>query len=413
MTTRRSLALILSPFGLLLISAGRLIIAANYNTTTAVTIATSGGFVNTLLGTVIPLVPVFMPYIALLLLLFRRFLLSILAFLFAAFITPTSITLAQSADLAVADWHQLLAQIASYRGTAIVIALVVFAAVWFYNRSFLEGLSIVVAMVVAFVLLIAVPIAHLSPPLRLAGNTERGMVARAAYGAYGYSGHDILFALIVVALVTVTLAYPSTFSGQLLGYSWLLIGAVALVTTIVLFPYVHYIYPVPQNRNYYAEATHAMWLPTERIVLKTHRIYYGYVLSSDGVWYTVLLAHSRTIAYLPAADVAGRSVCQPVLTDQPKQYPPLIPWLYNPPSPLPACPPYDLAPSVTSYQSAGESLREISSVTHRSPWSIITVTNAHENYWLSPALRRYERARRWNAPTPVGQRFWYYPRGTP
>ena len=57
MTTRRSIALILSPVGLLLISAGRLIIVSNFNTTTAVTIASSGGFVNTLLGTVIPLVP--------------------------------------------------------------------------------------------------------------------------------------------------------------------------------------------------------------------------------------------------------------------------------------------------------------------------------------------------------------------
>jgi hypothetical protein len=94
MTTRRSIALILSPVGLLLISAGGLIIVANFNTTTAVTIASSGGFVNTLLGTVIPLVPVFMPYVALILLLTRHFLLSIMTFIFAAFISPTFITAA-------------------------------------------------------------------------------------------------------------------------------------------------------------------------------------------------------------------------------------------------------------------------------------------------------------------------------
>ena len=100
MTTKKSIALILSPAGVLLIAAGRLIIVANFNTTTAVTIASTGGFVNTLLGTVIPLVPVFMPYLALLLLLFRRFLLSIMTFIFAAFISPTSITFAEGFGIA-------------------------------------------------------------------------------------------------------------------------------------------------------------------------------------------------------------------------------------------------------------------------------------------------------------------------
>jgi hypothetical protein len=153
-----------------------------------------------------------------------------------------------------------------------------------------------------------------------------------------------------------------------------------------------------------------MWLPAEKIVLKSHHIYYGYVLTSDADWFTVLLANSRTIAYLPADDVVRRSVCQPIMTDQPKQYPPLIPWLYHPPAHLPACPLRDVIPSITPFVSHGESLREISSTTHRGPWSLIVLTNAHQHYWLSLALRRYERAHDWDAPTPVGQRFWYYPR---
>jgi len=106
MTTKKSLALILSPAGLLLISAARLIIVANFNTTTAVTIASTGGFVNTLLGTVIPLVPAFMPYLALLLLLFRRFLLSIMTFVFAAFISPTSISLVEGFGIAKTYWDR-------------------------------------------------------------------------------------------------------------------------------------------------------------------------------------------------------------------------------------------------------------------------------------------------------------------
>src|ERR1700745_2832657 len=154
MTTRRSIAWILSPVGLLLISAGRLIIVANFNTTTAVTIASSGGFINTLLGSIIPLVPVFMPYIAVLLLLFRRFLLSIMAFVFAAFLTPTSILLNQAFGLARADWQRVIADLADHRTLLVIILVVILAALWAYNRSLLEAASAVMAMLVAIGLLI-------------------------------------------------------------------------------------------------------------------------------------------------------------------------------------------------------------------------------------------------------------------
>src|SRR6185312_9340252 len=149
MTTRRTIALILSPIGVLLISAGRLIIVANFNTTTAVTIASAGGFINTLLGTVIPLVPVFMPYFALLLLLSRHFLLSILAFAFTAFITPTSITLIDVLDLVQTDWHHLVIMISDNQRTIFIIVLIVLVLLWVYNRSLPEALSAVVATAVA------------------------------------------------------------------------------------------------------------------------------------------------------------------------------------------------------------------------------------------------------------------------
>jgi len=128
MTTRRSIALILSPVGVLLISAGRLIIVANFNTTTAVTIASSGGFVNTLLGTAIPLVPVFMPYVALLLLLTRHFLLSIMTFIFAAFISPTFITAAAGLGLAEAYWNRTATEFHNNRAIVLVILIVILSS---------------------------------------------------------------------------------------------------------------------------------------------------------------------------------------------------------------------------------------------------------------------------------------------
>lgn len=78
----------MTPVGLALVSAVRLLIISNYNVTTAVTVAESGGFVNTFLGSLIPLVPVLMPYLALLFLIFRRFILCTFAIVATALISP-------------------------------------------------------------------------------------------------------------------------------------------------------------------------------------------------------------------------------------------------------------------------------------------------------------------------------------
>jgi hypothetical protein len=415
MTTRRSIALILSPVGVLLISAGRLIIVSNFNTTTAVTIASSGGFVNTLLGTVIPLVPIFVPYLALLLLLFRRFLLSVMTFVFAAFISPTSITFPEGLHVAEAGWSRMTAAIANYRIVAIVIVLAILVALWVYNRSFVEGLSAVVIMVTALTLLIAVPNFYVSLPLRLASSNEQQLVTRASSGAYGFSALAILGLLALAAIMVVIWVSVRTSSGLLNSFSWLATGIVAIIATIAFFPYIHFIYPVPQNHGYYAEASHEMWLPAEQIRMKTGLAYYGYVLSTDGGWFKVLLVNSRVIAYLATSDVVGRSVCQPRTSTQypPNQQPPLIPWLYHPPRTLRLCESRDETALITSYLSRGESLNKISKIVHVQPGRIISLTNTYQHGLLSARLRAYECKHDWNAPTPVGQHFWYYSRIVP
>jgi hypothetical protein len=359
MTTRRSIALILSPVGLLLISAGRLLIVANFNSTTAVTIASSGGFVNTLLGTVIPLVPAFMPYLALLLLLFRRFLLSIMTFIFAAFISPTSLTLTQGLGLARADWARTAAITANHRFIILAILLAVFEVVWIYNRSLLEGLSIIAVLVATLTLLIAIPNPYSPLSLRLAANNEHHIVAGASSDAFRFSAGQMLEFLGILAIMVLiyNVFAPSDYFGGTIGrFSWLITGALAVIATIAFFPYIHFIYPIPQDRSYYAEVTHDMWLPAERIELNTHRAYYGYVLSADTRWLTVLLASSRIIAYLPAPGVVSRSVCQPRMLAQPEQNPPLIPWLYHPPRTLPPCASQDEIVLTTTLPSRGAAL---------------------------------------------------------
>jgi hypothetical protein len=407
----KSLALILSPAGVLLIAAGRLIIVANFNTTTAVTIASTGGFVNTLLGTIIPLVPVFMPYLALLLLLFRRFLLSIMTFIFAAFISPTSITLAEGLATAETYWNRTSTTVLANFGIAIPIVLIIFVALWIYNRSFIEGLSTIVVMFAAITLLIALPNLHLPTPLQSASNGEQLLLISLTAETSTLSQRWLLLDLVVLILGYVLIRYlaPKTLVGGIDFLGWLLTGTVAVVATIAFLPYIHFIYPVPQNRPYYAEITHDMWLPTERIKLDTHLAYYGYVLSSNNSWFTVLLANKRVIVYLPAHQVESQSVCQPKMLAQPKQYPPLIPWLYHKPPSLPSCNSKDEIALITPFLSRGQSLKEISEIIHVQPGRIICITNAYQRGELSAALRAYECRHDWNAPTPVGQHFWYYP----
>ncbi len=423
MTTRRSIALILSPFGLLLISAARLIIVSDYNTTTAVTVASSGGFINTLLGSVIPLVPLFIPYLALLLLLFRRYLLSLLTFVFAAYITPSPISLADALGLARADWQQLVGQVSAFRMLAAMLVLLVLVVLWAYNRSLPEAVSAVGAAVLAVALLLAEPSGAQPGPVRQAGAHEQRLVAQVSaglHGPYGVSAGRIIIIVIVFLVIAACFGLyraPEETRSLLAAYAgrlpWLLNISVAAVATVAFLPYVYNIYPIPHRSSYYATVAHTMWLPTEKLTLESGRIEYGYVLTSSDGWFTVLTAPGRTIAYIPAEDVAGRSVCQPESERQPQPYPPLVTTLYIPPPHMAPCSKGGRFTSIRSVRSQGQSLKLIAAIAHVFPGRIISITNAYQHEQLSAALRRYERGHNWKAPTPVGQHFWYYPAKTP
>jgi hypothetical protein len=129
-----TIALLLSPVGLLLISVTRLLIISDYNPTTASAIVSSSGYVNTLLGTIIPLVPIVMPYLALILLFFNRVILGALALLATAFISPTTMSRSAIASLAANDWHQ----IAHRNGiiTAVIVLLTVVVALLLFIELF-------------------------------------------------------------------------------------------------------------------------------------------------------------------------------------------------------------------------------------------------------------------------------------
>jgi hypothetical protein len=119
-----TIALVVSPIGLLTVSVVRLLIVADYNPQTASAIVSSGGYVDTLLGTIIPLVPLFTPYLALLLLFFNRVIPGILTLLAAAFMSPLARTLTRPAALRLpgGDWY-----LVTHRNVLILIVMIILA----------------------------------------------------------------------------------------------------------------------------------------------------------------------------------------------------------------------------------------------------------------------------------------------
>ena len=118
-----TIALIVSPIGLLLVSVIRLLIVADYNPATASAIVSSGGYVDTLLGTIIPLVPIFTPYLGLLLLFFNRVIPGILTLLAAAFMSPLFLARPAALHLPGHDWDSAI-----HRGPLILLVMIVLAA---------------------------------------------------------------------------------------------------------------------------------------------------------------------------------------------------------------------------------------------------------------------------------------------
>jgi hypothetical protein len=118
-----TIALLLSPVGLLIISVTRLLIVSNYNPSTALAIASSGGYADTLLGTVIPLIPIIMPYLALIFLFFNRVILAILAFGATIFVSPVVVSRLAARNIVEKDWHYIL-----HAATPIIVLMVVLAA---------------------------------------------------------------------------------------------------------------------------------------------------------------------------------------------------------------------------------------------------------------------------------------------
>jgi hypothetical protein len=268
--TRGTLALALSPLGLVLIASTRLLIISDYNSTTAIAVASAGGYVNTLLGTVIPLVPILLPYLALVLLFFRKLILSLLTFFATALVSPTKLAPIVSLSNFRNDWRGF---VVSTKSHALFI-----------------GAFILILFIVAV----------------LAMKEYDDDFKREAVGIVRRSDKSIT--QIAADLGINAKLLRSWVNGQP-SFRGFRLGA-AVTATALLIPYIYYLYPIPRAIMYYKTLMSEPWIASERITVQSGGSVVGYPLSIAGGWMAVLTADTREIQYIPAADVKQRIVCQ-------------------------------------------------------------------------------------------------------
>lgn len=264
------MAVLLSPVGLLIISATRLLIVSNYNTTTATAIASSGGYVNTLLGTVMPLVPLALPYLGVIFLLYRRLLLSLLIFGSAALVSPARLAPLSSTTALDNAWHGYRTWVEAHYILILVTFIVLLIFALFATKEWREDFRRE-----------AVRSVHREGKSFQQAAEEHGIKERLlrswAQGGTGGAGAAIFLAVLASSLI---------------------------------LPYVWNIYPIPRTIGYYSALISQPWLPAERITVGSDALVIGYTLSASDTWVIILDARTRTIRYVPAADVTGRLVCQ-------------------------------------------------------------------------------------------------------
>lgn len=163
-----TIALLLSPVGLLLISVSRLLIISDYNPVTASAIASSGGYIDTVLGTIIPIVPILLPYLALLLLFFGRVILGTLTVLMVALVSPMTMSRPNALKLAKLDWRWVIHAHAPL--TVIMILLAVpFACLLFIELAG-RGLGVFIKTAATIACIVLVPFVSQLYPLPLNNN---------------------------------------------------------------------------------------------------------------------------------------------------------------------------------------------------------------------------------------------------
>lgn len=347
LSSGRVKALLLSPVVVLFASAVRLLIISNYDTTTATTLAASSGVVGTLLGTIVPLLPLFLPAIFIFFIIVRRWGLVLLTALFTAFVSPAAVHSVRDGLKIAGDttasakgiWHGVL-------------------QIWPGLQDGLIYLGRTVQGWGEWILGYIWPI--LTVILRALGLDERGLRLVSEKRAHdlrewGNNLHLIwsswtpgvrVAALCALAALLWTLYAPpwdwfppgglfrkfrrtisewslvrlSNTSVRSLGIAAYGLGIAAVCGFSVL--YVEKVYEVPVDTHTISAILRQPWLPAEKMRLSSGGNLVGYTMSIGNGWHVFLDEKHRTISYLHATEVTQRTVCH--VKEPPASIRPLI-----------------------------------------------------------------------------------------
>lgn len=289
-----TIALLLSPLGIVVVSATRLLLIANYNPTTATAIASSGGYVNTLLGSVIPLVPVALPYLALVLVGFKRYFLAGLTAAAALIVSPARVTFpklafSNSNNAVKADLHKFAGVHPTQTlWTGAILLVAALLAAWQWDRDVREDVIDDVNRIKG----LPWPVRRRAP--QYPGSATRNPNPEIAEVARKYR-------------VTPLAVQQWANRGIWFRHRTLVFLVILWIASLL---YVPYIYPFPRSITYYEAMLHQPWLPAERITLSSGGDVVGYPLTIDGGWMVVLVDRTRSIQYISTKDVMARTVCQ-------------------------------------------------------------------------------------------------------
>jgi hypothetical protein len=296
-----TLAILLSPLGIVVVSATRLLLISNYDPTTATAIASSGGYVNTLLGSVIPLVSVTLPYLVLVLLAFKRFLLAGLTAAAALIVSPAKVTFPRlafaSTNRAVkADLHRFTIDHPQQTLlTGAILLAAAFITAWQWDRDVKNDVIDEVNKIKG----LRRPVSRWGPSL-----------PRPATGGDELPPSPNPDIEAIATKYRVSLLAVQQWANRRV---WFRPGTLFAVIILWLgsLVYVSYFYPFPRSIAYYEATLHQPWLPAERLTLRSGNQVVGYPLAIDGSWMVILGSRTRTVQYILADEVTTRSVCQP------------------------------------------------------------------------------------------------------
>jgi hypothetical protein len=288
----------------------RLLIVANYNSDTAVTMIRVGGSLDTVLGSVVPLLPVLLPSLTLALLVFRE--------RYAAIVAAVCSLLVAIVSPDYRSWSGIPERATDrFLWVFLWFARVVpdWASRWLYGlndklqphlpKGFREHLSstalqghhrarslsqllsveplFVTILIVAFILVIAeVSIDVVKGEIRLPDGS--------VYRQGGWFENKFLNLGLKLARI------PRA------------IGAVVIVG--IAFSLAASIYPIPpSDSGIWMQSLRRVWQPPERLSFGSGRQQVAYPLGIKDGWQVLLVERDRSILYVKPAEITARAVC--------------------------------------------------------------------------------------------------------